>query len=301
MAINTATFELGIRRQKAWGGLIALALFLAGIGAGLFLVAAFVERHLAAPFNLGLIAGILLVGVGSSLAFILDLGRKDRFWRVMLRPLKSWISRGVILIMAFTVFGILYLAPELLAWLPWSKDGGLGSVFLTAAVLSAFGVIMYSGFVLSYSPSISFWNTALLPVLVAVYALMGAVGATYILQLAGGISTANLKSLELLEIWLIITSLVLVAVYLLTMHYSSTAAREAARLLLKGNLAPLFLGGVVLGGLALPLVLTLIVYSAGLDPAASSAVLVIGGLCELAGGFAFRYVLLKAGVYNPLY
>ncbi|MBI4332588.1 MAG: polysulfide reductase NrfD, partial [Chloroflexi bacterium] len=120
-------------------------------------------------------------------------------------------------------------------------------------------------------------------------------------QMAGGISAANLKTLELIEIWLIVSTMVLVSIYLLTMYYSSTAAREATRLMIKGNLAPLFIGGVAVAGLVVPLLLTIFAYSAGLDPAAASAILVVGGVLELGGGLMFRYTLLQAGVYNPIY
>ena len=38
-------FTIGFESQKEWGWLIALALFLCGLGAGLFMVSLFVDYH----------------------------------------------------------------------------------------------------------------------------------------------------------------------------------------------------------------------------------------------------------------
>lgn len=147
---------------------------------------------------------------------------------------------------------------------------------------------MYSGFVLSYSPAIPFWNTPLLPFISIVYALMGGVALLFALNPTG----PGTKALETMEIGLIVSCAVLIFAYLTTMSSSTVAAREATRAFVAGSLAGLFWGIIVVVGLLAPLALTLSVRADAMPAAA----LPVAGLLELGGAFAFRYGLLKAGI-----
>ncbi|MBI4330965.1 MAG: polysulfide reductase NrfD [Chloroflexi bacterium] len=263
-------FIVGTKTQQEWRWLIAIALFLAGVGSGLFIMAAWV-----APSPAARLAGIIIVAVGSSLAFFLDLNRKSQFWRVMLRPRTSWISRGILLIILFTIFGILSLISS-------------SPVFVWAATICAVGVMMYSGFVLSYSPAIPFWNTPLLPLISIVYALMGGAAALFALAPAG----SGLATLEIVEMGLIVVCTILIFTYLMTMSSSTVAARESTSALVFGRLAGAFWVMVVGVGLLLPFILAALA-RIGL---AVSGILVLVGVMELAGALTFRYCLLRAGV-----
>lgn len=300
MAKEIEEFVIGFKRQKVWGWPIATALFAAGTGSGLFLVSLWLESQTGNNFNAGIILGLIVGGIATSAAFVFDLGRKERFWRVMLRPGKSWLSRGIILIMVMVIFGALYIAPQWLGWLPWSKGDGIGRTLQIVSAIAALGVMMYSGFLLSYSSSIPFWNTPLLPVLFVVYSFMGGVGSIFALNLALGGTGVNFKSLEMIEISLITASFILIFVYILTMLYSTMAAKQAASILLKGKLALPFIGGVIVLGLVIPALIILLTYSGTVGTSAASAVLVVAGICELTGGWLLRYSLLRVGVQNKL-
>ena len=291
-------FVVDFRPQTEWGWLVVIAFFLAGIGSGLFFMSQLVGTW--AKINSPAIGalGVAIVAIGTSIVFITDLGRWGRFWRVLANPATSWISRGVLLIILFTLFAALTLLAQSGAGMPWS-DTSLGQVFRTLAFLAAFGVMAYSGFVLSFSPAIPFWNGTLLPLFFILYALMGGLAAIFAsLPFLG--QGVNLPLLEVIEFWLIISAIAFFSIYLLNMGYSTAAARRAVRLLLKGELALTFLGGVLVLGLIVPLAITLFVYLADLSLVPASTWLAIAGAFELFGGVLFRHTFIRAGIYEPL-
>ncbi len=75
------------------------------------------------------------------------------------------------------------------------------------------------------------------------------------------------------------------------MKGSTVASREAVRRLSEGALGWAFGIGVVLVGMVIPFLVVVWAPSAG----------VLAGLLILVGSFLFRYCVLKAGVYAPLY
>jgi formate-dependent nitrite reductase membrane component NrfD len=87
-----------------------------------------------------------------------------------------------------------------------------------------------------------------------------------------------------------------VALYLALAH-GTVAARASARLLLAGELAPRFWGGVVGAGLVLPFALELAAVLA--HPAAPGLPAAAAAL-GLGGGFLLRLVVIEAGVKMPL-
>jgi formate-dependent nitrite reductase membrane component NrfD len=82
------------------------------------------------------------------------------------------------------------------------------------------------------------------------------------------------------------------------MSRGSVAVRESFRQLTRGSLAGLFLGGVLGVGLAVPLLILLNVTFAD---AAGAALIFSASLAIAVGGFFFRYCVLKAGLYPPLF
>lgn len=286
-------FIIGFKTQKWWGTLAAIDFFLGGTGAGTFIL----SMYLGIPS--GMLLGWIAVALGA-IALLVDLGRPDRFIRAGSQVGRSWISRGVVSTMLFLIFGILRMAPEWLTALPWGGTTGLGTAIGIVAALGALGVMMYTGFLLSQSPSIPFWNTTLLPLLFALYGFACGAGVLFTLSpiLLG--SGGSFRTASNLGIALLAASLVFLWIYVLTMATSTVATRESVRLLVKGELSVLFLLGVILVGLVIPIILLAAVYLTGYDSASTSAALVVAGVLVLVGGYLFRYSVLKAGVYPPV-
>ena len=285
-------FTIGFRAQRWWGNLAAMDFFLGGTGGGAFLL----SMYFGIPS--GMVLGWIAVALGA-VALLVDLGRPDRFLRAGSQISRSWISRGVVLTSIFLLFGLLRLAPEFIAGLPWGKDGGLGLGIGAVATLGALGVMMYTGFLLSQSPAIPFWNSTMLPLLFALYGFTCGAGAILLLLPAAGAGNLDLGTVEVVGISLTTASLVFLWVYLLNMSTSTVAAKESVRMLTSGDLALTFLLGVTLVGLVVPLVLMAVSYLAGAGPAALPA-LATAGILVLIGGYLFRYSMLKAGVYPPV-
>ena len=78
----------GFRFQTEWAWLIAIAFFLGGIGAGLFLVSVFFKFKLAA------LLGLFIVAFGKGGAHLLYLGHPLRAWRVILKPGSYMVCGG---------------------------------------------------------------------------------------------------------------------------------------------------------------------------------------------------------------
>ncbi|MBI4322120.1 MAG: polysulfide reductase NrfD [Chloroflexi bacterium] len=287
-ALPHELFVVGFRPQTEWMWLIATAFFLGELGAGLFLVS------MLAGFPLGMVLGLLVVLVGKNTAHLMYLGRPERFWRALSNPVSSWISRGFFAMAAFAVFGALYAAMSL-GYVPLETSGSAGQAIKLVAGAAALLVMIYDGFVLSYSPAIQLWNTALLPVLFGTYAMMGGTTLTLLLTHLG-LDQRSISGdfLEPLELVLILANLAMLGVYVMTSVYSSVAARFAVQRLVKEYSLPFF-GGVIVLGLLITLLLSLYF-------ATSKIVYVLFGAAaaELVGDFLVILLVLKAGVFAPL-
>lgn len=279
-------FVIGFKTQRSWGSLAATDFFLGGTGAGTFILSMYLG---ILP---GMIIGWVAVALGA-VALLIDLGRPDRFLRAGSRIASSWISRGVICTGVFLLFGILRLAAAIATSLPWGASSGLGQAIGVAATLGALGVMLYTGFLLSQSPSIPFWNTTMLPLLFALSAFSCGIGVVLVLAALGQV--VDFKSVEVVGAGLFGVSLVFLWVYILSMSSSTVAAKESVKMLMSGRLAMSFLIGVNVIGLAIPLILAAAAYLGG-----TSAILLLAGILALVGGYLFRDSMLKAGVYPPV-
>lgn len=285
-------FTVGFKPQNKWGWLAATDFFLGGMGAGAFLISMFFG------ISEGMITGLIAVAFGA-LALLIDLGRPERFFKAPSRFFYSWISRGTIFTTIFLVFGVLYVATEFIG-LPWSREAFLGQSIAFLAAIGAIGIILYTGFFLAHSASIPFWNTPLLPLLFALFSLISGVGALFILLPVLNLRIADIRSLQLMNIILLISSLLFIWIYILNMFYSTLSSRESVRILIKGEMSWPFLVWVNAFGMIMPLAMTALIYFAQAGTEPSSSVMFVAGFLALLGGFYFRYSILRAGVYAPL-
>jgi len=289
------TFEVGYNPQKEWAWLITAAFFLGEVGAGLFLVSLFL------PGKVGLwsaILGWLIVAVGKNFTHFIYLGKPWRFWRMVFRPQTSWISRGFYATVALCGLGLVYI---ILKWLQIYEGASptiLSNLIMYVSGFCAFVVMIYDGIVMTYSPSLPLWNSSLLPILRLSYATMGGVTLSLLIAAIPGIaptlSEVQREMLANLERWLIITNLIMIIVYILTLTYSVATAKESAYLIVKEKYPAVFWFGVVLVGLVVIFLLPVIVKTHNLS------LLVSVATCELIGDFCILFLLIRAGVYSPL-
>lgn len=293
MAARIDEFLIGVKPQREWGWLVISYLFLGGAGAGLFLISLYINHAWAGMLGLG----VLILG---TVLLLLDLGRPKRFWRAFFRPWSSWISRGCFFITLMVLFGVLELAPRLMGLgFLWDSGGALGSTIRAVAATAAVLVMIYTGFVLSPSPAIPFWNSALFPAIFFAYSLLAGIDILILASplLPGG--SLDLLSLERLQIYLALACLLLVLSHLSVMSSSAVAARESIRLLTRGKWGLLFLGGVIVAGLVVPLALSWAVLWKSQTQAVFAFTVVLA-LLRLFGDYLFRFLVIRVGLYDPL-
>lgn len=298
-------FKPGPRAQMEWGfggrrrwrdGALLMALFLGGIGAGQFVISTWFIHSVTSA-----VVGVLVVGVGKTVAHLVYLGQPARFYRLFLKPRTSWISRGLIFMVVFVVFAAAYLAPDIgFSWVPWTSESTLGEAIWLAAVLSAALVMVYDGFVLASCKSITSWNTALMPPLFFTYAIAGGVAMTYLTMTATGGKILSQTTLTNLDAILLTTMLALVVIYIINMASSSSTAREALRRLTATKLAISFIGLAMVAGLLVPLTLTYY-HELAVEGAVASALLAASAILELAGDLSVRHSILRSGLHAPVF
>jgi formate-dependent nitrite reductase membrane component NrfD len=285
--------EWGFGGQRKWrDGLLLLAFFFGGVGAGQFLISTLLEK-----WPLSALIGLLIVLIGKGAAHILFLGRPSRFWRIFFRPQTSWISRGLIFMVIFVVFGALYLAPDLgFDWLPWSSTSTTGIVLWIVAAFASLCMMIYDGFLLMSGRSIPAWHNGIIPLLFAIYSLDSGIALTSTLSaLSGRIETvAEAAYTDMLVLLAVLASL---GVYLLSMAGASPAARLSLRNLLRGGVAPFFIGGTIIAGVVVPLILIYLASSI-LYLEVALSLIAVAGILALLGDLFVRHSILKVGYHT---
>jgi DMSO reductase anchor subunit len=169
------TFRLGYRFQRHWDTPMANAFFCGELGAGTFFVS------LLAGFAPGMVLGLLITGIGKPVFHLTHMGVPGKAWRAILRPDRSWTSRGLVAIVVFTGAGIAGAAEALF---PGLLPAGLALTTTAVAGGAALVVATYQGFAMSHSTAIGLWSTAMMPFSSLLYALAG--GTTVVLLLHPG-------------------------------------------------------------------------------------------------------------------
>ena len=275
------SFQLGYRFQNYWDFHMATAFFFGELGAGLFLVSMYLG------FVPGMVLGLLCTGGGKPYFHMSHMGVPMKSWRAILRPDRSWISRGLISIVIFVPCGALVVLDS---WFGWSGNGMLGKLVQIVTVASALLVMTYQGFAMSHSSAIALWNSGLMPVASLVYSLTSGAAVT----LALGLLFGGIDEVALSKVVIVLVGVTL-AVLLSLLHaaYHGTAgSRQSLDLLLRGRFAKQFLSLVFGAGVVLPL---LLLWLGGAS--------IIGGLLAavgvVAGFYVFRLLIFRAGVYEP--
>ena len=275
------SFQLGYRFQSYWDFHMATAFFFGELGAGTFLISFYYG------FVPGMVLGLLFTGVGKPYYHMSHMGVPMKSWRAILRPDRSWISRGLISIVVFVPCGALVVLD---AWFNWSGGGTLGKLAQIGAVASSLLVMTYQGFAMSHSSAIALWNSALMPVASLVYALTS--GAAVVLLLSLFFNGPDPLILSNVVIVLVGLTLVVLLSLLHGAYHGTSGARQSLDLLLKGKFARPFLSLVFGAGVVLPL---LVLWLAGGS--------ILGGLLAavgvVVGFYAFRLLIFRAGVFEP--
>jgi polysulfide reductase chain C len=291
--------------EVAWGGMIAIYLFLAGIAAGAFLTASltdlFSKKQYPKVIQSGAYIALVTIIFGLGL-LVVDLGRPLSFWKFFLNVnLGSVMSIGVFILSGFTALSVVY------GYLVWSTASAQKHIQITSAntevaatsvtqgiqafrkPVAALGVLFsvatatYTGFLLSAVTTNNFWHTPFLgieaipflPILFLVSAASTGLAATLI----GVLHCGDLTAYKKVDIVLIILEIILISILYLSVK----------PIFFTGSMATLFWFGVVGLGLIVPLILSIY----GVTKHKNLVVPVCG--LVVIGGLCLRYFIVYTG------
>ncbi|MBL7047214.1 MAG: polysulfide reductase NrfD [Candidatus Marinimicrobia bacterium] len=288
-----------MKAQTKWGWLIAIYLFLAGLGGGAYIAGVIADfMGLSTDIaKIGVFLGFPCVFIGT-MCLIVDLGKPINFWRAFMKPKTSWIARGTIIITFFLIIDFLHI----ILWI-WPFDvladfTGARHLINLLGLIFAFGTIIYTGLLLGASRPIAFWSTAMLPLLFLVSALSTGFMAVILASSVIDVSKEGLGLFERIDIALIILEIFIVVFYLQGTHRVSES-RASAKLVLSGSVAPMFWIGVVLLGLLLPLLFDLLGLYA-FSGSSGHIFILLASAFGIIGGLFLRQVVLQGGIHAPL-
>lgn len=305
--------------EHYWGWLVAIYLFLGGMGAGAFLIAAVIElsgkryEQEYSPTTL-VGAGVSgpLIAIGTVL-LIFDLGAGLREpWRIlnMFTNWSSVMTWGIWILSFFIpiaiVYGVLevmHVYPGILAWarkwlrflpetLPYR---GIKRIVCSIGIFLAIGTAVYTGVLLSVVDAVPLWATPILPVLFLVSAI--STGMSLSLDLSASVMVPetphHFKRLPLVHIALIGLEIIVLAVFFYIAFQKGGEAAESAQLILTGAGSLIFWIVVAGLGLAFPLVLNLYALVRGSH---GYVVGVLAGAAIVVAGLFVRYLIVAAAI-----
>lgn len=277
------TLRVGYRFQRHWDNSMAYAFFCAELGAGLYF-ASLLLNSIA-----GMALGFVVVAIGKPYFHLAHMGVPKKSWRAMLRPDRSWISRGVWALAAMIGSSFLYIACIYFSdQLGIDANSAWPRLLKVVSAGSALVVMTYQGFAMSHSSAIAIWNSAILPMASLMYSLAVGLAITrLVLPEAQASGLAN--ALQLLLLGLAIMHLT----FLHSGWHGSPGARTSVELLLQTLYARWFWGMVVAVGIMLPAVISWVA------PASWAATL-LSAIAIGAGFMAWRILIFKIGVYEPI-
>jgi sulfite dehydrogenase (quinone) subunit SoeC len=277
------------RLQREWiekrGILLWLAFYTGGLGGGLYLVSLFFDNII------GMIIGWFIVAGLKGSFHLIYLGRPARFWRLVLRPQTSWLSRGLSFVLGFAGLGLIQILlslffPEQTAWIMFFK---------IAAGVFALCVATYTGFVLNSVKGVPFWELPILPLLFVACGILGGFGLTVGIGIFS--DSVNMAAAEMGSRMMLIINVLLIVLYLFLASRKEAVGKQSVLYQIRGNISPIFWTFVVALGIVIPALIA--VYSL-FSGEATSVILIAGVICEIVGGVMLRYCVLKSGMYNPL-
>jgi len=266
----------------AWSWEIPVYLFLGGLVAGLMVLSGIALLRLArgeAPHRFFTGAApfwaFVLMNVGMG-ALFLDLTHKLHVWAVYLtlQPESPMSWGSWILIVVYGVLVLTFFAKRL-AFSPARLR-----MLAVANVVLGVALGIYTGILLSTMAARPLWNSAVLGPLFLVSGLSAAAAFSHLATREDTWARADLGFLAI--------EMALIGLLVAGLATSGASHQEAVKLLF-GPYALAFWGGLVLLGIAVPMVLQ------ALELAHRIPHTIVAPVLVLAGGFALRWILVDAG------
>jgi formate-dependent nitrite reductase membrane component NrfD len=302
-----------------WGWLVAIYLFMGGMGAGSFVIAALIELtggrydQKYCPTTMvgaGVSGPLILIG---TVLLIFDLGAGlNEPWRIlnMFTNFSSVMTWGIWILSLFLPIAFLYgfleimhVYPQVLAWarkrlrflpetLPYRR---IKRVVCSVGLVLAVATAIYTGVLLSVVEAVPLWSTPILPALFLVSALSTGMGLCIDLSATLAIPEIHrrFKHLPTIHLVMIGLELTLLALLLVTALNRGGEAAESAKLILTGNGSITFWILVVGFGMVYPMMVHAYALARQSHGYLSG---ILSGVGIVIAGLFVRYLIVAAAI-----
>ena len=263
------------KKQTFWDFRAAMNFTMGGMSTGLVIMATlahfFAGLSETALLYLDIAAG---VGMAVGLSFVfMEIGKKMRFWRVLMRPQTSWMTRETYAVAAFY--------PALLADILWP-----GPFLHLLVALSALVFLYCQARILHAARGIPAWRVEIMPTMLIMTGLLEGVG---LLGIASGLAWWRFEaSTMFMSVWGVALAIVNA---LLWQRYVAYSKRNGVPPLARAELIRITPTLRLIGHLT-PLVLFAI---AG---AFSNSMFAIAGAASVAGGVMWKFTVITRACYQ---
>lgn len=281
---------------------IAVYFYMTGLSAGSFILST-----LAYGFGLKKYKPISFIGVVLAIALlalapinlIIDLGRPERFWHLFpYLNVKSPVTWGSFLLTVYPINCVFY------AYFMHRGNERLTKLLGLIGIPLAISVHGYTGFILALSKARALWNTAVMPILFLVSAMVSGIALMIlVVAIRKRFTPAHERDRYdaiMVELGRILAAAILADLFLifsdvLVLFTADTEAHEAALLVLSLDFSSLFLGVEILLGSLVPLVILAL-------PVVNRRTgwISLAAVCVMIGILAMRYIMVIGGQSLPL-
>jgi tetrathionate reductase subunit C len=290
-----------IEHEMPLGIPIATYFYLTGLSAGSFIISTMAYGFGMVKFKplgkIGVVMATCLLMI-APMILLIDLEQPLRFWHLILYlRITSPITWGTFLLSLYPMNCMIY------GYFMFKGDLKKTKIFGLIGIPLALLVHGYTGFILALGKARVLWNTAIMPPIFLVSAMVSGLALMilvviikdFILQRGKEPNRELIYALGKFLVASIVLDLLLIGIDLSVLLTSTTEAYRAASMLLNGPFRFLFLGVEIMAGAIIPLLLFLSPFTKRWIPAyAVASVLVMIGI------FAMRCIMVIGGLTLPL-
>lgn len=299
----TPMLTYNVPHEHSFGAMIALYIFFTGLSAGSFFLSTlsygFGRVQYRALSRPAIITATLMLLI-APVFLLIHVGKPLRSWHLFLfLNLRSPITWGSFLLTSYPLFCLIYMACIFQEKEKAAKKWGL------IGIPFAVSVHAYTGFILAFCPARPLWHSSMVPLLFLVSAVVSGTALMIVVFAAqcslrgeamdvAGERGRLLLSLGRILGWLLILDLLLTGVDILVASVSGGGDRMGVGVLLRGELAPRFVGIEIVLGKLIPLVILFHPRLQRVRP------LLIASLLIILGILFMRLDLVQVGEILPL-
>jgi len=293
-----------VPHQVTFGWLIACYFYLTGLSAGSFILSTLaygfgVQRY--KPIAKTAIVTATLLLVAAPIFLLLQVGWPVRsIWNhFVYLNFTSPMTYGGFLLVLYPLNCLIY---GLYMFRNGPEDLKMIKLFGFIGIPLAITVHGYTGFILAFGKARALWNTALMPTLFLVSAIVSGIALMILIVIikerffsqSKKVPTELVSGLAKLLGWMIVVDLFLVFCDVTVLLISHEGAQKAALLILGGSMSPLFVGIENLFGKLVPLYIVFSPRTRKIGWIALASALVVIGI------FFMRYVTVFGGQFLPM-